>query len=96
MVTELVDEKLSEVATMARAHADAWDSFTYYVLAVCELQVSNPAVADVIGGALPSADYLMKLCAQTVETWKHIVTRAQEAGVLRADVTANDLLAFSR
>lgn len=94
VVTDLVDEQLNVAATTALAHADAWDSFTYYVRTVCELQVSHPAVADVIEGALPSADRLMKLCAQTVETSKQVVTRAQDAGVLRADVTAEDLLAL--
>lgn len=92
VIVDLVADLLDAVAATALAADDPWEGFASYVMAVCELQVSHPAVADVVTGALPSSPRLMRMCEQTAVTAHRIMDRARDAGVLRGDVTTDDLL----
>jgi AcrR family transcriptional regulator len=91
VVTDLATDRLDEVAHRALAHEDAWEGFTYYVEALCELQITDPAVADVISGRYPGAERLMTVCGRSVDAARRIVERAHESGALRADFTGEDL-----
>lgn len=91
VVTDLATDRLEEVAQRALAHEDAWEGFAYYVEALCELQVTDPVVADVISGRYQGVERLRTACGRGVDAARRIVERAQEAGALRADFTGEDL-----
>ncbi|MFH8485174.1 TetR/AcrR family transcriptional regulator [Streptomyces longisporoflavus] len=92
VVTERATSRLDEVAQQALACADPWDGFAHYVEKLCELQATDPAVADVVSGRYPGAERLMTACAQSMDAAQRIVRRAHEAGALRPDFTNADLV----
>lgn len=92
VVTELAVDRLDEVAQHALSFAEAWEGFAYYVEKLCELQATDPAVADVVSGRYPGAERLMTACSRTMDAAQRIVERAQEAGALRPDFTNADLV----
>lgn len=91
VVTELAASRLEEVAERALAHDDAWAGFAYYLERLCELQATDPALADVIGGRYPGAERLMRVCGRTLDAARRIIDRAQRAGALRPDFASEDL-----
>ncbi|MFI0817929.1 TetR/AcrR family transcriptional regulator [Streptomyces sp. NPDC021098] len=92
VVADLAADRLDEIAQQAMAFEDAWEGFAYYIEKLCELQATDPAVADVVGGRYPGAERLMAVCARTMDDTKRIVERAQRAGTLRPDFTSEDLV----
>ncbi|GAB3291752.1 TetR/AcrR family transcriptional regulator [Parasphingorhabdus pacifica] len=92
VVTERAARRLDEVAQQALSFEDAWEGFTYYVEKLCELQATDPAVADVVSGRYPGAERLMTACGRTMDAAQQIVGRAHEAGALRPDFTNADLV----
>jgi AcrR family transcriptional regulator len=92
VVTDRAADRLNEVARQALSFEDAWEGFAYYVEKLCELQATDPAVADVVSGRYPGAERLMTACGRTMDAAQRIVGRAQEAGTLRPDFTNADLV----
>ncbi|MER5520857.1 TetR/AcrR family transcriptional regulator [Streptomyces sp. NPDC002763] len=92
VVAELVADRLDKVAEEALTSDDAWDGFTYYIEKMCELQVTDPVIRDVVTGSYPDAERLMAVCESTDAASTRIIRRAQEAGALRPDFTKEDLL----
>lgn len=92
VVTDLASDRLDQVAGHALAMQDAWEGFAYYIEKLCELQATDPAVADVISGRYPGAERLMTVCGRAVEASQRIIERAQESGALRPDFVGEDLL----
>ncbi|MER7786664.1 helix-turn-helix domain-containing protein [Streptomyces sp. NPDC097640] len=92
VVTDLAADRLDEAAQQALARDDAWDGFTYYIETVCELQVTDPAISDVVTGRYPDAQRLMAVCERSHAAATRIIERAQRAGALRPDFTREDLL----
>ncbi|MFJ4878261.1 hypothetical protein ACIP93_24035 [Streptomyces sp. NPDC088745] len=64
------------------------------VARVCELQATDPAVADVVSGRFPAAERLMVICGQAHDAATRIIERARLAGAVRPDFTSEDLLLF--
>lgn len=91
VVTELAADRLEEIAAQSMAMATPWDGFVHYVHTVCEVQVAEPALADVLSGRYPEAETLMTLCARAGKDSLKIVERAQRDGTLRSDFTGEDL-----
>ncbi|MEU1714893.1 TetR/AcrR family transcriptional regulator [Nocardiopsis dassonvillei] len=92
VVTDLAADRLDQAAEHALAFEGAWEGFVYYVERVCELQVTDPALADVASGRYPRAERLMSVCARAQDATTRIVERARRAGALRPDFTGEDLL----
>ncbi|MEU4311135.1 helix-turn-helix domain-containing protein [Nocardia sp. NPDC024068] len=92
VVTDRAASLLDEAAQQALSFGDAWEGFAYYVGKVCELQATDPAVADLVGGRYPGAERLMTACGRTMDAAQQIVERAHEAGALRPDFTNVDLV----
>ncbi|KLI96877.1 TetR/AcrR family transcriptional regulator [Streptomyces sp. KE1] len=92
VVTERATGRLDEVAQQALSMEDPWDGFAHYVEKLCELQATDPAVADVVSGRYPGAERLMTACARSMDAAQRIVGRAHEAGALRHDFTNEDLV----
>ncbi|WP_019549046.1 TetR/AcrR family transcriptional regulator [Streptomyces sulphureus] len=92
VVTDLAADRLDEVAREALSLDDAWEAFAYYVEKLCELQATDPAVADVVSGRYPGAERLMSVCGQSMDAAERLVEQARAAGVLRPDFTSADLV----
>jgi AcrR family transcriptional regulator len=81
--------KLLELADAARAEPDAGQALTGFIWAVGELHAANRGLHDCLlrCGEAPEA---LELHAAAAE----LVARAQSAGALRSDVTADDVEAL--
>ncbi len=91
VMPQLAAESLGKVAERALAERDPWAGFAGYVVGVCELQASCPALNDVISRRYAS-EQLTVICRVTEERERCIIERAQRAGLLRADFTREDML----
>ncbi|MDJ1132902.1 TetR/AcrR family transcriptional regulator [Streptomyces iconiensis] len=94
VVTGLAADRLDEAAEHALSFEKAGEGFAYYIEKVCELQATDPAVADVVSGRFPAAECLMAICGRTQNAATRIIERAQQAGAIRQDFTGEDLLVF--
>jgi AcrR family transcriptional regulator len=94
VVAGLAADRLGEAAEHALSFEEAGEGFAYYIERVCELQATDPAVADVVSGRFPAAGRLMAICAQAREAATRIIERARLAGAIRSDFTGEDLLLF--
>ncbi|MGW0708207.1 TetR/AcrR family transcriptional regulator [Streptomyces sp. NPDC002643] len=92
VVTELAAARLDEAARQALAHEDPWAGFATYVETLCELQVTEPAISDVLTGRYPDAARLMSVCERSRDDARRIIERARAAGELRPDFTGEDLV----
>ncbi|MFB6641065.1 TetR/AcrR family transcriptional regulator [Streptomyces chartreusis] len=92
VVTDLAADRLDEVSRRALAMDDAWDGFAYYIETLCELQITDPAISDVVTGRYPNAERLMAVCGRAHDAATRIIERAQQAGSLRPDFTGEDLV----
>ncbi|MER8261773.1 hypothetical protein [Streptomyces albidoflavus] len=90
LLTRLSDS----VGGAAESFPEAGEGFAYYTERVCELQATDPAVADVVSGRFPASECLMAICSRTKDAATQIVGRAQAAGAVRPDFTGEDLLLF--
>ncbi|KPM56663.1 TetR family transcriptional regulator [Frankia sp. CcI49] len=91
VVVDLAADRLAAAARDALAHEDAWEGFACYIEKLCELQATDPALADVLSGRYPGAERLMDLCSRASADSTRIIQRAQDAGELRPDFTGEDL-----
>ncbi|MFH8371188.1 TetR/AcrR family transcriptional regulator [Streptomyces sp. NPDC018031] len=94
VVAGLAADRLGEAAEHALSFEEAGKGFAYYIERVCELQATDPAVADVVSGRFPAAECLMAICSQTKDAATRIIERAQLAGAVRPDFTGEDLMLF--
>ncbi|MFJ3772224.1 TetR/AcrR family transcriptional regulator [Streptomyces sp. NPDC090075] len=92
VVADLAAERLDRAGRQALDHEDAWEGFAYYIETICELQVTDPAISDVVTGRYPDATRLMSVCERSHATAWRVIERAQRAGALRPDFTHADLL----
>ncbi|MFE7115409.1 TetR/AcrR family transcriptional regulator [Streptomyces sp. NPDC057654] len=92
VVADQAAARLDEAAQRALSCEDAWEGFAYYVERLCELQATDSAVADVVGGRFPGAERLMAACGRSMDAAQRIVDRAKGAGALRPDFTNADLV----
>ncbi|MEE1792565.1 hypothetical protein PUR28_17620 [Streptomyces sp. BE308] len=77
-----------EAAEHALSFEQAWEGFAYYIEKVCELQATEPTVADVVSGRYPAADCLMAVCGRAQDSGTLIIERTQLAGAVRPDFTS--------
>jgi AcrR family transcriptional regulator len=75
----------------ALAMPDAWDGFTFYLERSCELQADDLGFTGVASMHLATARGLEAIKERAHGLSRRIVARAQRAGSLRADVTAEDI-----
>lgn len=91
VVTDIAAERLAQVCKKSLTVEDPWLGFVQYVETLCEIQVAEPVIADVLSGRYPEAGALMALCAEAGADSVRIIERAQESGQLRSDFTGEDL-----
>ncbi len=82
----------AEAAEHALAVADPWDGFAGFVLRICELQVGDRGLSDLLSMTL-SADEQVEQLRQTANgRVVELVERAKAAGRLRQDFAGEDLM----
>jgi AcrR family transcriptional regulator len=80
-----------DAAEQALGMPDAWEGFAYYLERLCELQADDRGFNDVACMHMVSACCLEEAKDRALALGRQIVVRAQQAGALRADVTAEDI-----
>jgi len=87
---DILDDVDARVAEAERIE-DPWESFARYVESVAELQISNQGFFDVVnqrlGAVVLSPEQRTRALAGTAQ----LLARAQEAGVVRSDLTPEDV-----
>ncbi|MVU81489.1 TetR family transcriptional regulator [Nocardia sp. ET3-3] len=78
------------IAEEALALADPWESFVYLIEKICELQAYDRLMNELALRAAPSPE-IAEQRDRGHATMREIVTRAQDAGVLRADWALEDI-----
>jgi AcrR family transcriptional regulator len=94
LVETLFTEKYSEwVAAGEKAVAmnDAWQAFSYYLEKFCQLQAGDRAFNDLTSVRLPTDAVFTGVHQRALELAHQIFDNAQRQGVLRDDVTTEDL-----
>jgi AcrR family transcriptional regulator len=71
---------------------DPWNGFASYIRAVAAMQADDRGIADLVHLDLSSAPEIEQLRARAYDGVVQLVGRAQEAGVLRADFTDQDVV----
>jgi AcrR family transcriptional regulator len=80
-----------EVAEQALATDDPWDGFAYYLEETSRLQAADRGLNDVMGMRFPRATAVEAAKGRLFDLVAQVVTRAQQSGQLRADLTLEDL-----
>lgn len=79
----------------ARAGADPWERFARYLTGLGEMQISDPALSDVIARAYPDASVeLAAVCGVALDEGASLIEEAHAAGVLRPEFGGEDLAAL--
>ncbi|MEU8715952.1 helix-turn-helix domain-containing protein [Streptomyces sp. NPDC048663] len=94
LVEELFTAKFTELlatAEEAAAMDDAWQGFCHYLEKLCQLQACDRAFNDLASARLPVHALGRGMFERTQERAAQIFRNAQEQGVLRADVTPEDI-----
>ncbi|GAA3799970.1 TetR/AcrR family transcriptional regulator [Sphaerisporangium flaviroseum] len=82
---------LVDRAEQALVMDDAWEAFAFYLEELCELQAGDRGFNDLASMRFPHAECMERTQGHIYELSRRIVERAQEQGVVRPDVTAEDL-----
>lgn len=82
------------VAVVDRALAEpvAWDGFRHMVFGLCDLQACDPGLRALLTTAFPTTSRIELQVSATVEKMAAVIARAQDAGSVRSDVTAGDVV----
>ncbi|MFE4257062.1 TetR/AcrR family transcriptional regulator [Streptomyces sp. NPDC056910] len=94
LVEALFNAKYAELLTAAEEAAamdDAWEGFCRYLENLCKLQACDRAFNDLVSARLPFHVAGRGMFERTKELCNQIMRNAQEQGVLRDDVTAQDI-----
>jgi AcrR family transcriptional regulator len=94
LVVAVIGERIAEMGEAfeaALAHEDPWDGLVGAMEAIARLQARDRGLFEAIGGSVSGDEHLHARHAELLGLVERLVARAQEAGVLRADVSATDL-----
>jgi AcrR family transcriptional regulator len=89
------EPKLCAYAAASRAacaEPDPWIGFCGFVWAVCEMQASDAAFADVVALTFPATDGLDRRLRQATSGLDDVIARAKATGDLRSDFVRQDLI----
>jgi AcrR family transcriptional regulator len=79
------------IAEQALAMDDPWPGVVFLLEQTCELQAVDLGYNDVVSRAIPLSSATEETRSRGYQLMKQVITRAQGAGVLRADITLEDL-----
>ena len=95
LVAAALIEKITQfekAASEALAESDPWDGFAALVRRICELQANDRGLSDLLSMTLPASEEVERLRAKAHSHVAELVGRAKDAGRLRPDFAAEDLL----
>jgi AcrR family transcriptional regulator len=92
VVPTLAKSKLDPVMEHARAGTDPWERFARYITGLGEMQISDPALSDVIASAYPDGSVeLHAVCDAALGEGARLIEAAHAAGMLRPEFGGDDL-----
>ena len=91
VVDELVAERIQAIIAAVEQLDDPLERFEHYLMEIWLLQFDEPAANDVLMRSLPDSEPLSELCSQAQCFASRLLLGAQQAGVVRADVTPEDV-----
>ena len=94
LIAAIFEQRLGELAAVAEEaldDPDAWDGLVRFLEAVCELQAINRGFMDILAHTLRREGALTPARRRVRGLNAKLVERAQQAGVLRGDITAEDI-----
>ncbi|MBT0768193.1 TetR/AcrR family transcriptional regulator [Kineosporia sp. J2-2] len=91
VVDELVAERITGIVRAVDQLDDPLERFEQYLLAVWLLQFDEPAANDVLMRTLPESEPLTGLCERAQRFGSELLDDAQRSGVVRGDLTPDDL-----
>src|SRR5438874_6896010 len=80
-----------ELAEESLRHEDPWLGFSTFVEQLCERQANDSGLKDLLCTRLPDAKVMENVRERGRKVVSKLLSRAQTAGVLRADVTPEDV-----
>jgi AcrR family transcriptional regulator len=95
LVAGAFEEKMWLFAAGARnalKDPDPWQGFCRYVSSLCAMQTGDRGFSDVLTMTFPSVTRFEAARVQAYEAFSELMERAQEAGALRQDFVAEDLI----
>jgi AcrR family transcriptional regulator len=84
--------RYADGARRAVADPDPWHGFCGYVRALCAMQLADRGFSDVLTMTFPSMTRFEAARAQAFEDFSKLTKKAQDAGALREDFVAEDLI----
>jgi AcrR family transcriptional regulator len=94
VVDDLAREHIEDLIARATAEADPRSRFERYLGGIWMLQFDEPAVSDVLTRYVPESTPLTELCTRAKEVLDQLLCEAQDASVLRPELTSLDLYRF--
>ena len=94
LIAAAFEDRLAEYARVAEAaldDPDPWAGFAGFVTHVCEMQVADRGLGDVLTRTFPDATGLEEQRDHAHASLVRLIDRAQRAGQLRLDVTPEDV-----
>ena len=99
LVRAIFEDILDEIDRLVReaaAEADAWVAFTGYLHAAARMQASNQGFYDVVAQRLGAAALTTEQRVRVNDSTAQMLKRAQDAGVVRADLVPEDVTLMLR
>jgi AcrR family transcriptional regulator len=91
IVEDLVGERMRNVCTAVDALSDPRERFVEFLRQLWMIQYDEPAANDVLVKLLPESRQLVMMCDLTNKFGHQLLCDAQAAGVVRTDITTEDL-----
>lgn len=83
---------LDELATASDAEPDPWRAFTGFVSQLLDRMTADRGLLEAITGDHPAAEHLVEACHRGMAQLSRLLERARAAGVLRREVTDDDVV----
>jgi AcrR family transcriptional regulator len=91
VIGELVATEMYAIMDKVRRVQDPWDRIAAYITDRRDLHYREPAAIDALLMAYPDSEQLVALANAATDATISLVRQGHQAGVLRADFTAEDL-----
>lgn len=85
-------EAFAKAGERALEYDDPWAGLVAYLERICELQAGDRGLADLLSRQVPGAPEIARLAACGHRQAAELIERARQAGALRADFCAEDLV----
>jgi AcrR family transcriptional regulator len=82
---------VADAGEQALAGPDPWEGFVRFVETLCALAAEDLGFNELTSIDRPARGGAATVRARIHQLWQRLLTRAQEAGALRADLTLNDM-----